>query len=235
MADETSEKTEAVRPQVAQPSVRRFLMIFLMMMGLYVAFVPGAGEPFAEALGVLLNPLLGFDGRFPVLTFLLAGVLSTTISSVLRHVLTDWVSMARATRAMTALRKDQFEATKKGNTARAKRLKDVQMEMMQEVQKVQFTSMRSIAYTFLFFVVLFIWLNGQFVHRTLAGADNMFFAVPWSFDAIFTGVYVFPTWVLLYSLLAIPFSQIVQRLLKYYSFSRRLRALEGGGAPEAPT
>lgn len=234
MADETAEKTEAQRAKAPAPSFRRFLMIFLFILGLYVAFVPGAGEPFAAALGVILNPLLGFNGAFPVITILLAGILSTTISSILRHFTTDWVSMARANRTLSALRKDQFEAQKKGNQARVKKLREVQMEMMADVSKVQFASMKSFAYTFLFFVVLFLWLRAEFVDQTLTALDNLLFAVPWSFDALLTDTFLFPTWVLLYSLLAIPFSQIVQRVLKYVSFSRRLRAREPGATPEAP-
>src|SRR5438128_684411 len=36
---------------------------------------------------------------------------------------------------------------------------------------------------------------------------------------------VFPSWVLLYSLLALPFGQIVVRVLKYFRFRRRLQAM----------
>lgn len=234
MADETAEETKAAVPPLAAPSFSRFIMIFLFIMGLYVAFVPGAGEPFAIALGVVLNPLLGFGGRFPVITILLAGLMSTTISSVFRHRFTDWVKMAKAGRTANALRKDIFEATRKGNLARAKRLREVQLEKAVEMNAVQMSSMKGTAYTFLFLVVLFIWLNGEFVHIVLASQDNLYFAVPWSFDAVFTGSYVLPTWALLYSLLAIPFSQIVVRVLKYWSFSRKLRDLDSGAAPEAP-
>ena len=230
MADEPSSETQPALPQLGQPSFGRFLMIFLLIMGLYVAFVPGAGEPFAIALGIVLNPLLGFDGRYPVITILLAGLLSTTISSIVRHRFTDWVEMARASRTMNALRKDLFDAMKKGNMAQVKRLQEVQRELQLDMSKTQLTSMKSMAYTFLFLIILFIWLGGEFINRTLVPSDNMYFAVPWSSDTVFNGVYVLPAWVLLYSLLALPFSQIVQRVLKYWSFSRRLQ--ESAEAPE---
>ena len=235
MADETGKKTEASRARAPAPSFRRFLMIFLFILGLYVAFVPGAGEPFAAALGVILNPLLAFNGAYPVVTILLAGVMSSTISSVLRHFSTDWVGMARVNRTLGALRKDQFEAMKKGNQARVKKFREVQTAMMIDAQKVQFASMRSFAYTFLFFVVLFLWLRAEFIDQTLTALNNLLFAVPWSSDALLTAGYgPFPAWVILYSLLALPFSLIVQRVLKFVFFSRRLRARESGVAPEAP-
>ena len=37
-----------------------------------------------------------------------------------------------------------------------------------------------------------------------------------------------PNWVLLYSLMTLPFGQVLQRLLKLFSFSKKLRALEAG-------
>jgi hypothetical protein len=45
---------------------------------------------------------------------------------------------------------------------------------------------------------------------------------------------VLPNWVLLYSLLTLPFGQVVTRVLKYFSFSRRLRDLEMRGPGEEP-
>lgn len=233
MDDETVERTEVRTRQAPQPSFRRFVLIFLFVMGLYIAFVPGAGDPFAAALGGVLNPLIGFGGRLPVVTLLVAGMLSSGISSLLRHRFTDWVNMARVTRSMSALQKARFEAMRKGNQAQVKRLREVQMRMLPETNAVQFKSMSSTAYTLFFFVILFIWLR-LFVDNILAQQNNLLFAVPWSFDTLLTGVYVFPSWILLYSLLAIPFSQVVVRVLKYVSFSRRLRDLEAAGAPEAP-
>ena len=234
MADEAAGEVETPRRQAPKPSFRRFLLIFLFVMGLYIAFVPGAGDPFAAALGTVLYPLIGFGGGLPVLTFLIAGMLSSTISSIVRHRFTDWVKMAKVQREMSSLQKARFDAIKKGNQARVKRLTEIQAQRAPETTSVQFKSMSSTAYTLFFFVILFIWLRAEFVDRILVVQGNLLIAVPWSFDALLTAVYVFPTWIILYSLLALPISQVVVRVLKYVSFSRRLRALEARGAPEAP-
>ena len=40
---------------------------------------------------------------------------------------------------------------------------------------------------------------------------------------------VLPNWVLLYSLLTLPFGQVLTRVLKYFSFSKKLKELEESG------
>jgi len=59
-------------------------------------------------------------------------------------------------------------------------------------------------------------------------------SVPWEYNASLKSTNVIPTWVLLYSLLTLPFGQALTRMLKYFSFTRRLSHLEkeeqeGGG------
>jgi hypothetical protein len=40
---------------------------------------------------------------------------------------------------------------------------------------------------------------------------------------------VLPNWILLYSLLTMPVTQVLGRALKWFSFSRRLKRLEASG------
>jgi uncharacterized membrane protein (DUF106 family) len=84
--------------------------------------------------------------------------------------------------------------------------------------------MKSMAVTFLLFIVIFAWL-GQFVYSDVFRAGTVYFAVPWQAQTDLRAGYVFPAWILLYSLLAIPLGQIVTRVLKFLSFRRRLAAM----------
>ncbi len=126
--------------------------------------------------------------------------------------------------ALASLRKEQMEAFRKQNTGRVEKLRGKQSEIMVEYQDVQLTPLKLMASTMFFFVVVFSWLR-FFVDDTLSSQGRLFFAVPWSFTAYFPAVYLFPSWILLYSLLAIPFGQVVQRLLKYITFRKRLKEL----------
>lgn len=212
-----------------RPSLQRFLMIFLVMMAIWMMFIPEVARDFGAVAGLVFDPLIGFGGRFPVITILLAGMLTTLVSSVVRDRFTDWVRMARMNKVMSYLRKEQMDAIRRGNMPKQQKLKEVQAGMQKDMLDVQFAPMKSMAYTLIMFIIVFTWLRA-FVDVQLASQQNLFFAVPWSSNAFFLGAYVLPTWILLYSLLAIPFGQIAQRVLKYFRFKKALAKSEAEAA-----
>lgn len=95
---------------------------------------------------------------------------------------------------------------------------------------MQTTPIKSMAWTLFLFIVIFTWLR-LFVDVVLNNLGNQWIAVPWSNHVYLNSVYVLPSWVLLYSLLAIPFGQIITRVLKYVRFRRRLEKM---GVPLRP-
>ena len=174
--------------------------------------------------GVLLDPLVGFDGAIPVLTIALAGLLSTLLSTTLRHYFTDWVNLARITKKQSALQKEITQALRKGNQSRVEKLQEFRQSMVQDSFNVQGAQMKSMAITMFLVIVIFSWL-GTFVGAVLI---NRTFSVPWSRTVDMTDHYViplFPGWILLYSLLAIPIGVTFPQVLKYFSFKKRLSAM----------
>src|SRR2546425_8650800 len=216
----------AVRPMpFSRPSLTRFLMIFLFLLALYAIIDPPVGAAFAAYANVVLFPMFGFGGTLPVLTILLAGLLTTTIGSIIRDHYTNWVKMARTQKVMSAWRKEQMEAMRKGQQTRLAQLKEVQKGFAKDQMDMMSTPYKSTAWTIFLFIVIFTWLR-LFVDVVLQARGNQWIAVPWSNHVFLNNPsYVFPAWVLLYSLLAIPFGQIVVRVLKYIRFRRRLQAM----------
>src|SRR5436853_7852930 len=117
-----------------------------------------------------------------------------------------------------------MEATRKGQTTRLAKLKEAQQAFMKDTMEMQTTPLKSMAWTLFLFIVIFTWLR-LFVDVTLSNLGNQWIAVPWSDHVFLNSAYLFPSWVLLYSLLAIPFGQIVTRVLKYVRSRRRLEGL----------
>ncbi len=208
----------------SRPSLTRFLMIFLFLLALYAIIDPQVGTAFAAYADKILSPLIGFGGVLPVLTILLAGLLTTTIGSIIRDHYTNWVKMARTQKVMSAWRKEQMEALRKGQQTRLAQLKEAQQGFMKDSMEVQTAPMKSMAWTMFMFIVIFTWLR-FFVDVVLQNLGNQWIAVPWSNHVFVNSAYLFPSWVLLYSLLALPFGQIVVRVLKYFRFRRRLQAM----------
>lgn len=211
---------------VARPAlpISRFLMIFLGLLALYAIISPEVGEGFARVADAALGPAIGFGGIFPTVTILLAGILTTAISSLIRDHYTNWVKMARTQKVMGAWRREQMEALRKGQQTKLMKLKEAQQGFMKDQMELQATPLKSTAWTLFLFIVIFTWLR-LFVDVTLSNLGNQWIAVPWSNHVYLNSVYVFPSWILLYSLLAIPFGQILTRVLKYLRFRRRLDEL----------
>ncbi len=232
---EITEET-APRPAMGKGSLQRFIMIFLGMLAVFSIFDPGLSQGFAVAAGAILYPVIGFGGHFPVITILLAGMLTTTISSILRHYHMDWVKMARNQKVMAAFRKENMEALRKGNQSKIAKMKKVQQDLMRQNSEVSLNSMKPVIYTFFLFIVLFVWLR-VFVDQTLNHLGNMYIAVPWAPQVYLEYVPIWlPSWILLYSLLAIPIGQVITRVLKYIAFRRKLEAkgLPLRAGPEEP-
>lgn len=205
----------------------RTLIFMMFFLTLFVLIDPNLRTLFGLAAGALFDPTIGLGWAYPVFTILLAGSLTTTISSIVRHFFTDWVRMARMNKQMSALRKAQMDALRRGNPGKVQKLREATMEMQQKNLDVQFSPMKSMAVTFLMFIVFFAWLASFIGVATAHG--HAYFAVPWQFNVSLNAAYLLPAWILLYSLFALPIGQVVSRLLRFYSFRKRLAKLEAEG------
>ena len=228
--DEAEEASEAAtgappRPALSKSSLQRFVLIFLGMLAVFSFIDPGLSQGFAAVADAVLYPVIGFGGHFPAITILLAGMLTTSISSILRHYHMDWVKMARNQKVMAAFRKENMDTLRKGNQSKIAKMKKVQQDLMRENSETSLNSMKPMVYTFFLFIVLFVWLR-VFVDQTLNGLGNMHIAVPWASQVYLEYVpFWLPSWILMYSLLAIPIGQVITRVLKYISFRRKLEAM----------
>ena len=231
---EESKPVLTARKQPATPakgSFTRFLMIFLFLLAIVAIFDPQMSQGFGALAGFVLYPVIGFGGRFPVITVLLAGALTTGLSSVLRDHYTDWVKMVRTQKTTSAWQKALREAMRKGNKSEVTKLNKIREGFMKDQMDMQLNSMKPLAWTFFLFIVLFAWLS-VFVNATLATVGGQYFAVPWASNVYVNYVpFLFPSWILLYSLLAIPIGQILTRVLKYVRFRKKLQAM---GLPIEP-
>lgn len=212
-------------------SFTRFMMIFLVLLAVVALFDTNMRAGFGALAGFILYPVIGFGGRYPVLTLLIAGMITTGVSSVLRDHYTDWIKMVRMQKTTGAWQKTMREAMRKGNRAEIQKLNKIREGFMREQMDVQVNSMKPLAWTFFLFIVLFAWLD-VFVGTTLAITGGQYFAVPWAPNVYVSYVPVLlPSWIFMYSLLALPVGQIITRVLKYVRFKRKL---ESKGVPIEP-
>ncbi len=208
-------------PATPPMSMWRMLMPLLMMLPILILIFPEVRIALGLAAGFVLEPAIGFGGHYPLVTALVAGLIPNAFSTVLRHRMVDWLRMARQQHIQRAFQKELMEASRKQNTAKIKRLKAKQMEMSVANQEAQLDSMKPSLFTMLFFIMIFAWL-GTFMY---APTTTTVITLPWGAQTDLTANLLFPAWVWLYMFLSTPVFMAFGRVLKYFSFTNRLRQL----------
>ena len=198
------------------------LMAFLFMM--YIMITPQLRAGLGTLVGIPLMPLVGFGGHLPMLTLLFAGLLTSLFTIGVRHLFMDWIEQARVQRTSSAFQKEMREARLSNNTYKLKKLQEIQPQMLSQSMKASQKQMKLMPVTMIVVIPIFAWL-ATFIYADVASTS---FSVPWSFNADMKHSNILPNWIILYSLLTLPFGQVFTRSLKYLSFRKRLAKLEAG-------
>lgn len=201
----------------------QLLMMMALLFAMFLLFDPGMRQGLGKIVGVALTPLVGFGGHLPLLTLLFTGLITSMFTITVRHLFMDWTGQARNARISSAFNKELRQARLSNNTYKLKKLTELQPQMMSQQLKASQTQMKLMPVTMIVIVPTFAWL-ATFVY----GMPSVQFSAPWALNASMTGINVLPNWILLYSLLTLPFGQVLTRILKYFSFTRKLEKLEAG-------
>lgn len=199
----------------------QLLMMFMFIAMLFILFIPEARLGLGFVMGVILEPLIGFDHLYLVVTIFLAGAIPLTISTLLRHRMTDWTTQGRMAATNKALGKEMRQAVANRNQAKMKKLQETRTEVMREFMPVQMAQFRTLPITMILFIAVFAWLS-FFITTTPFPTVS----IPWDANAsLGGGVGFFASWVLLYIVITMPISLVLSRVLKYISFRRKLAAM----------
>lgn len=191
----------------------QFFQIFLFMIVIFFLLDQRLRNLLGTAVGFVLNPVIGFGGRLPILTILLAALIMIAASTVVRHLLVDWVKVARIQNTMRAFQKAMREARAARDTRRIEQLTKFQSKLMGLQAELSSGQLKPMAGTMLIVIPLFAWL-WQFVQ----GLDYQFFTAPWNPSVDMFKSTVLPHWILFYTAVSVPFGTLLQKALKYYSW-----------------
>ena len=211
------------RPDVGNQLIVMMAFIF----ALFIMFDNNLRLGLGKIIGFGLSPLVGFGGHEPVLTLLFTGLLMSFFSIIIRHLFVDWVGQARNQRIASAFQKELREARISNNTYKLKKLTELQPQIMAQSLKASQTQLKLMPVTMLVVIPIFAWL-ANFIYIDVSSIASTSFSVPWAFDTSLKSSNILPNWVLLYSLVTLPFGQVLTRVLKYFSFKKKLVQLESG-------
>ena len=213
------------RPGAPKQNMSGQLMIMLVMFfAISILFTPDLRMVIGNAVGFVFYPAVGFGGLFPIITLMLAGLLMIFLSTILRHFFVDWVSQARNQKIVSAFQKELRKARLENNMYKIKKLTEVQGEIMQKSMSGMNSQMKLMPVTMAVIIPVFAWL---YIFVSLDVPTTMI-SVPWYWNTDLNASSVLPNWILLYSLVTLPFGQVLARVLKYFSFRKRLLGLEMG-------
>ncbi|MGE4275009.1 MAG: DUF106 domain-containing protein [Candidatus Methanomethylophilaceae archaeon] len=211
---------------VSTPNSPRLTTILVFMFALFIMFDQNTRTFLGEVVGYVLMPVIGFNGEYPLLTLVLAGLLMVTFSIIVRTFFTDNVEMARNQKVMAAFNQELRQARIENNLYKIKKLTEHQQEVMSKSMEMSTQQLKLMPATMIFIIPIFAWIS-VFV----TGLAAPVVAVPWSFNVQLNDSTVLPHWVLLYTLISIPFSQALSRTFRYIQFRKKLKQMEEG--PEA--
>ncbi|HDP96079.1 MAG TPA: DUF106 domain-containing protein [Euryarchaeota archaeon] len=207
------------------PNVGNQMLIMLVLfMAIILLFSGDTRTAIGKAVGYVLYPVFGFGGSFPLITLMLTGMMMTLLSTLLRHFFVDWVEMARNQRIVSAFNKELRKARLDNNMYKIKKLTEIQQDIMAKSLSATQTQMKLMPISMFVIIPIFAWV-WVFVSETIPTSA---FSVPWELNASLERSHIFPNWILVYSLVTIPFGQVVSRILKFFSFRKRLSEIESG-------
>ncbi|OPY31447.1 MAG: hypothetical protein A4E32_01903 [Methanomassiliicoccales archaeon PtaU1.Bin124] len=218
----------AEQPQLPMPpktaGMSTFMTIFVFGLAMIILIDGSTRAALGSALGYVFQPLIGFEYQWPVLTLVICGMIMTGLTIVIRHFMTDYVEQAEGQKIVGAFNKELRDARKSNNMYKMKKLLELQPKILEKSMEQTKTQFKLMPISMLIVIPIFAWL------AVFVGAlADPYYAVPWSSAANFNDMYVFPEWILTYTLVTIPFGQVLSRTLRWYSFRKRLAELAAQG------
>ena len=222
---------DAAAPPQAPPMPSMMPMLVMMFLILILYTVDGQDHVIGEILDKGLF-FLGMDGKYPVVTLFIAGALMASTSAILRSFFMDMMAQAKSQQIMSAFNKELRQARLENNSFKIKKLTEMQPTMMAKNMENSNKMMKSMPFTMIIIIPMFLWIR-YFVNVTVDAAGTLGVFVPWAEVSLLDQVWFMPDWILIYTLISIPFGQIVNRLIRTYKFRKYLQQLDAGEGAEA--
>lgn len=231
MADKSDKGDNGATSRPAQPPAARKGMIWqFVSLGILFLFISNRALLAATGkyAGYVLNPAIGFGGKYPVLTLLIAGSITVLLTTVLRHFTTDWLQMAKFQSYQRAYMKEMREAQKDNNTFKLKRLQEKQADIQAKSMELQSKQMMLMPLSSLIAIPIYAWMT-----TFLTALPYWHFSAPWNLSVDMFGndgivpwfggrrTSVLAHWYLLIFALTFPLSSLIQRSMKYLSWRER--------------
>ena len=217
------------------------MMLVLVIMMLVMSFRAQIGA----ALDVVFK-YIAFDGQYPVLTLIIAGIVMITISTIVRSLMSDPIEMARNQQIQSDFNKEFRQARIENNLFKMKKLQEMQPQMMAMSMETSTKQMKVMPVTMIFLLPMYAWVwyfinpadmgGGNYfggdtaggVANCLSGVAHALVDIPWSegYNLNTMLMNFFPVWIVIYTMVSMPIGQIENRLIRFIFLRKHLRELD---------
>jgi uncharacterized membrane protein (DUF106 family) len=202
-----------------------FITLISVMFVMLILFDPNLGEAVGEGMGAVMGPLT-FDDKYPIWTIFMAGMILVILTSFVRHKFTDWYQMAKTQKIQAEFNKELREATMSGDTIKAKKLREMQPEMLKLTNQLMFSNMKTMVFTMLFAILIWRWLF-TYLGDAPINTVSMPWSPSWEITKEITGCFLpLPYWVAIYFVVSVPLGQVLISMFKVVEFSKESRDVE---------
>ncbi len=205
-------------PQMASPKLTT-MMIFILAM--FIMFDQNLRNMLGRLVGTVLQPIIGFDYQYPMLTLALAGLIMVSFSIIVRSLFTDYVDMARSQKVMSEFNKELRQARQDNNLYKIKKLTEHQQEIMSKSMEMSTQQLKLMPATLLFIIPIFAW-----VFLFVDDLPSAIISVPWQPVVDLKDSNVLPNWILVYTLVSIPFGHVLTRTIRFFQFKKKLDEMD---------
>lgn len=212
-------------------------MLLLLLFVFMIFFImPTFGPILGYYFGLVLEPVIGFGGSYPILTLLFAGVIVVTLSSLLTNFFTDWKAMGRSQEVSRTFQKELNKARREGNTNRVNKLMKKQPEIMKMTTQASGGMMKPMV-----FLIIFIWPIFMWLRTFLVQLPNHSFTVPWANSVSLFSRPLSPdlpsillnwqVWLWIYLIASMVFGQVIRQGLKWIGWSEKWKSFRNSVFP----
>lgn len=216
--------------QQQAPPMSSKTMLGMMMTLVIMMVVMSFRTQIGQALDVVFR-YIAFDGKYPVLTLIIAGLVMITVSTVIRSLMSDPIQMARNQQIQSDFNKEFRQARIENNLFKMKKLQEQQPQIMAMSMEASTQQMKVMPITMLFIIPVYAWVwfflipDGTYFAGDLV--SNLTVNMPWgSLDLNTMLMGFFPAWIVIYTMVSLPIGQIENRLIRFVLLKKRLNDLE---------
>jgi len=196
------------------------MISMLLMMVVMFAILPFRAT-IGQYMHFVLNPLIGFNGLYPVLTIFCAGILLIVFTTLIRHFTTDWNAQAKSQQISKAFSKEMREAQMNRDVKRMEKLRKQQQEIMSMSMAQSSKQMKLMPITMVIAMSIFFWLYHflEVIAAVNDGAVNV--VAPWNPKWNLLGAsFWFPNFIWIYMFVSMPLGQVFTKVLQFFTMKR---------------